>query len=374
MNVTFLVGNGFDLNVGLNTRFRDVLKFYLKEKNTLPQTGNVLVNASQIVTKEFTTDQRIKKFKEDIRNDFENWSDFEKHIGHYTKKYSNVNVDDFCFCIKNFKEALVEYLKNEEKRIDYELHKDNIVKILNKSIINFYDGLNIVSKELFRGIIKNEAISGNPMSCNFITFNYTNVLNDCLKIVKSSNLNFRIGEILHIHGDILKNVLIGVDNQEQIENKELATNKQINWNIVKPNINKKLKNSIDRECAKLINNSQVICLFGLSLGETDKTWWKIIGQWLLSAQNKQIQRHLVIFIVKQWNSIHADEEIQNIEEIIGKFCLVADIPDDKITQIEDKIHIGFNTDMFKIDLVKPNITHNKDTIVKKVVIHKFTEA
>jgi hypothetical protein len=32
MNILFLIGNGFDLNVGLNTRFKDALESYLKEK------------------------------------------------------------------------------------------------------------------------------------------------------------------------------------------------------------------------------------------------------------------------------------------------------------------------------------------------------
>ena len=67
MNILFLIGNGFDLNIGLNTRFQNALSYYLKKSNNNPRT---------------------QKFKKDIDKNFEKWSDFENQMGIYTKEFT----------------------------------------------------------------------------------------------------------------------------------------------------------------------------------------------------------------------------------------------------------------------------------------------
>jgi hypothetical protein len=340
MNILFLIGNGFDINVGLNTRFKDALKSYLNEENK---------------------DLRIQKFKNDIRGNFENWSDFEKQLGIYTENYSSTTIDDYCFCIKDFKESLIRHLKKEEDRVDFNAQKGKIVKVFNKSIFNFYDGLTNNSKNILRGIITQSANNKNTLLHNFITFNYTSVLDKCLEIIKKEPLRPNIGTILHIHGTISKNSIMGVDNHSQIGNKELSNNNRINWTIVKPTSNKKLKNLNDREGVNLISRSDIICLFGLSLGETDKTWWEIIGSWLKTGSNRQ----LVIFnVVNQWNEIHPDEEIENIDAIEEKFCFAAGFSEKERETMADRIHIGFNTDMFKVTLPSPNVDSRNFAVVQ----------
>lgn len=343
MNILFLIGNGFDLNIGLNTRFQNALSYYLKKSNNNPRT---------------------QKFKKDIDKNFEKWSDFENQMGIYTKEFTPKNVDDYCFCIRDFRESLVEHLKNEELRINYDTQKEAIVSVFRKSIINFYENLVPASLNALRALTnqKNEAIY-----YNFITFNYTNVIDKCIEIIKHGNspfnsrkngnhtLNDTINQILHIHGTTQNNVIMGVDNAEQIVNTELSKNTKLARTIIKPVINEKLKNLNDRTGISIINNSNIICVFGLSLGETDKTWWKIIGEWLKKGNNQ-----LVIFdIVPQWNPIHPEDSIEIIDALIEKFCAAAGIkPESSLT---DKIHIGFNTNLFKINLTNQSIQEN-DTV------------
>lgn len=45
MNITYLIGNGFDLNLGLKTRYRDFYDYYVKQPSN---------------------DDLIKKFKNDL--------------------------------------------------------------------------------------------------------------------------------------------------------------------------------------------------------------------------------------------------------------------------------------------------------------------
>ena len=326
MNILFLIGNGFDLNVGLNTRFKDVLESYLSEENK---------------------DPCIIKFKKNISENFENWSDFEKQMGIYTEEYDSTTIEYYCFCVKNFKESLIRHLKKEEDRIAFDAKKDKIVDVLKRSIYSFYDELQLNSKDILaRPILRARSQHDYPLY-NFITFNYTHVLDKCLDNIKASRSD--IGNILHIHGTVSKNPIMGIDNINQIVNKELLTNDKLARVIIKPVVNKKLKYLNDIEGKNTINSSDIICLFGLSLGETDQTWWEIIGNWLKISAGRQ----LVIFdIANQWNAIHADEEIENIDAIEEKFCSAAGFSEKERESVASRIHIGLNTDMFKIDLTK----------------------
>jgi hypothetical protein len=291
----------------------------------------------------------IQKFKKTIKEDRGNWSDFEKQLGIHTGEYGDSEVDDFCDCVKHFNEHLIEYLKTEENKIDYIFHNNNISNIFTKSISNFYNGLNSSAQSLFAGQVSTEKINNRNIQYNFISFNYTNVLDNCIDAIRITSKQHRcdIGRILHLHGDTIRNPLVGVDNQSQIINKNFSSDKKIARHIIKPHINDKLKNFNNRDATSLIQKSHIICLFGLSLGETDKTWWKIIGNWL----KEHSERQLIIFnVVEPWNPIHSAEEIENIDKVVGKFCAAAGISEAAQAQIEDRIHIGLNTDLFKLDL------------------------
>ena len=104
MNVLYLIGNGFDLNVGLNTNFSSILKSYLCEK---------------------TDDTLICSFKEDIKNSgIKNWANFEEKMGQYTDEIKKkddpiLTFLDYENCIMDFKKFMVEYLKKEEKKVLY---------------------------------------------------------------------------------------------------------------------------------------------------------------------------------------------------------------------------------------------------------------
>jgi len=63
MNITFLIGNGFDRNLGLKTTYSDFIKWY---KKTPPKTDI------------------LKKFREYINDNEELWSAAEEELGKYT--------------------------------------------------------------------------------------------------------------------------------------------------------------------------------------------------------------------------------------------------------------------------------------------------
>ena len=51
---------------------------------------------------------------------------------------------------------------------------------------------------------------------------------------------------------------------------------------MKPQGNKNIGSLIDDTCHGLISKADLICLFGLSLGATDQTWWEDIKERFIS--------------------------------------------------------------------------------------------
>lgn len=91
MNITYLLGNGFDINIGLKTRYQDFYLYYLNES----QLDNPLV-------------QRIK---EDINKNIENWSDLELAIGKYTANVTSEN--EMINLYNDLADSLEKYLSEE---------------------------------------------------------------------------------------------------------------------------------------------------------------------------------------------------------------------------------------------------------------------
>ena len=94
MNVTFLIGNGFDLNCGLKSSYFDIYEEY---KN--PKEGD-----SEI----------IRSFKKDLWDNIDRWGDFEVAMAEYMRTFKSEK--DFLECLRDFKAFTENYLQEEEKQ------------------------------------------------------------------------------------------------------------------------------------------------------------------------------------------------------------------------------------------------------------------
>lgn len=93
MNITFLIGNGFDLNLGLATAYSDFVKYY-KETDA---EKNVLI-----------------KFRQDISDNEAHWSAAEIEMGRYTGTFKTGQGEAFSECHTDFCKHLATYLKNSK--------------------------------------------------------------------------------------------------------------------------------------------------------------------------------------------------------------------------------------------------------------------
>jgi hypothetical protein len=342
-HILFLIGNGFDLNLGLKTKFSDVVEEY----------KNIYTNTSDI---------NIKKFKKELEKNHEKWADFEKEMGEYTINFDLNNKNDLVPQVDSFRKVLLKKFKEEEARIDYTINIEHIFSVFRESLTNFTDYLPTASKQIISPIISASYTNLN-LCYDFITFNYTNVLDKCIELIKygkevifdpilvgsEHTVDDILGRVLHIHGTLKKGLILGVDNANQIANKELSKDEDIQW-MIKPYVNNELGEHNDIEAKKLIDRSSIICVFGMSIGETDKTWWDYILTWLKS----NISNHLVIFFYNdKIDETNPRTIIDNKKEVKNKlFSVVGNIQDAERKQYENRIHIPSNNgDMFRMALL-----------------------
>ena len=156
--VTFIIGNGFDINLGMNTRYSDVYNGYI----STPSLSNNLAT-----------------FKKDLQNDkynnYELWSDFEMGMADYIHNFKS--EQEFIECIRDFKAYMVQHLQNEQSSFSKPWVADPTILIqyanlLEHLVLNFYKGLIPNARNSVHEMLENETVT-----FNFITFNYipTNV-------------------------------------------------------------------------------------------------------------------------------------------------------------------------------------------------------
>lgn len=180
-----IIGNGFDLNLGLKTSYKDFIqsdnfKTLVENKNSMAEYFNE-------------------------KNELNNWVDIEKEITKYSIKVKDEDLNikkDFV----EIKSALTNYLEKAQKE---EINKDSkAFKILEEEI----NSIDII-----------------------FNFNYTDSI-------------FRIAEILkqdiekkhwHIHGSIKEqDIIFGVEDNARIHNEHIFLKKAYNKNYGKYSIKK----------------------------------------------------------------------------------------------------------------------------------------
>ena len=85
---------------------------------------------------------------------------------------------------------------------------------------------------------------------------------------------------------------VGIDNKNQIANPILAENPKICRRYIKDEFNNCYELGHAQQCTEWIERADVICIYGMSLGESDQRWWNCIAT-RLTAQSKPILFYFV---------------------------------------------------------------------------------
>lgn len=208
-----IIGNGFDLNLGLKTSYNDFINS--KYFSSLLMNGNSLAEYLRVRDS----------------SDLNKWVDIEKELTNYSRntEVSNVKLKkDFI----DLKSALIEYLSEVEA-----------------------DKINDNSKAF--KMIEQEILTTDII----YNFNYTNSV---FRVAKELGLDKNIDDKhVYVHGSIYNNdIIFGVEDRAKVIEEHIFFKKSYNLNFGKSNI------------SKYLNNKNDLVLFGHSLGITDSAYFK----------------------------------------------------------------------------------------------------
>ncbi len=353
MNITFLIGNGFDVGMGMKSSFKDFFPIY------------------QEISK--NKSQNIRQLSEEIGNDYDTWADFESALGRYTQKFDSSTKQNFLLQLRDFEDEFIKYLKSQENLMSYE-KTDVISKTIKDALTKYFysDNLPVNSSNTIQTLYSTYAKEQRIF--NFVSFNYTSVLENCLKVIKDNIIAKRvvagytytdcIGKTVHVHGYCDKYPIIGVNDISQISNKELAADKKFTRYIVKPSLNKLLRMNYDNDATEIINKSSIVCIYGMSMGCTDKKWWSSIVMWLNNNHN----RHLVIFDYDQkYSSSTQFDWLEKEEAIINKLGKYSGLSETEMEKLRNRIHIAVHKNIFHMDIKKGDIDPVYTTAEKTLI-------
>ena len=327
MNITFLIGNGFDRNLGLKTSYSEFVEAY---KKTDAKT------------------ETLKNFHAYISENEELWSAAEEEMGKYTAEFETGAGAAFYECHKDFCEKLAEYLKNEVKRINFQDFTQEIEKAFSK--------INALTKSFppqERNVIEEiyKSRRNEDVVFNFIVYNYTDTLDQCVSVIKkkaevlgrhshgSITHPHAVGNVRHVHGTVTKKMVFGVNDKSQIAKPEIFDCEYgdiFEDLLIKRQANLAYQENTDSETKKIIDSSQIIYIYGMSIGVTDAIWWARICAWL-QGQNS---RHLIVqkYGMPDRGLLEGDYRIEErkIRQSITRF---SNLPDAQKRDIENRIHI-----------------------------------
>lgn len=338
MKVTYLIGNGFDLSLGLKTSYADFIKIYEK-------TG--------------FHDECIRILKDSIGKDPESWADAEVAMGRIAKRFTGETaVKDYLRCHSDFVNELSKYLDNQQRLFHAQDFESDIIKGFKRATACFYKHLypNILSIE--RVFEKNRASN---WEFQFLSFNYTTTLDSCIDllggsghIVKTNFANFHeyysiISGVIHVHGSTDFGMQMGVDHASQIEGPLIRNAADVKRSVIKPIANKSLFPEIVKDCQSIIERSDIICIYGMSLGKTDATWWKKIVSWLLADENHLL---VIYYFSKDYHkSVGGNNTVMpiKVKEMLLDNAEV-DSNSKEYEMLKKRIYVCMNISLFGIEL------------------------
>ncbi|MDO5414882.1 MAG: AbiH family protein [Bacillota bacterium] len=272
MNVTFLIGNGFDLNLGLETRYSDFYKYYLEN------------DPEDLISKS------IKKV-------YELWSDLELGLGILLEDIDENQIEEFLDSKATLEKLLVKYLKTQNERVKF-TDEAKILEAFKTAVVGLNGDFNKEDRDQYSKTIKN---TREIIQYSFIVFNYTDVLDRIINIAIKDENYFAshvaggaryidvIDTPIHIHGELTENLVLGLDNINQVRNEKIKNDPRIINYIIKANLNRELGEGNIELTKDKIDKSTIICIYGMSLGETDGMWWEYLIEWLgRSSENRLV--------------------------------------------------------------------------------------
>lgn len=242
MNIVYLIGNGFDKNVGLKTSYYDFYEYYRRQA---------------------CANDDIIKFKHLIgENPSELWSDLEFALGQVTTEFND--AERFVTVVKDISDNLQKYVKEEAERLQISpIATEQMRQYLSTPFDCLMPEIKRQAEAHFQGS------QNQTWDINIISFNYTYTLEWILsdfvgKRIGSHHANnavVNLKGIHHIHGTCDNSILLGVNDISQIANESFRNDEYLLEWLVKPRTQSCLSDGVERTCKRLISEANLMFNF-----------------------------------------------------------------------------------------------------------------
>lgn len=282
MNITYIIGNGFDLGLGLNTTYSDFVRFLSSRIRGWLSTG------------EKSWDRDERRFAEWLErkigeNEYEFWHDAEEAFGELPfSDFRGQEQDLVQFCHRLFQSEMAEWIATKNAR--FSVPKGERMKIGEKFVDGLlYGWLQGLSEDV-RSEIENDLMNGS-VGVNILTFNYTDCIEKLLSgidmpIYETTGLGamkraLHVVPPIHVHGVVESSgrsadLVFGVDNERQITGVETSANDEIVSRLIKERYLGYTRKRTEQVAVEVLANSNWVIILGHSFGKTDGRWWERI--------------------------------------------------------------------------------------------------
>ena len=340
MHITFLIGNGFDVDKGIQSSYAKFYEWYCNQPSSKKHIEEFRKNIKDDIVR-------------DVPDDEKTWADFELGLGRYTARFTKDTVEDFLDCLEDGQESIRKYLLEEEAKFNPDAYTDVSYQSFYHSIRDFYAEVSDLERPTIQTTITSQGSESKEIK--FITFNYTNTLERIFSKLPADHFytwrnsgttySYRINrDILHVHGTTEEFPVLGVNDESQIVNKELLETPQFKEMMCKSDTVRALGKRWHEEAEKQIASSRVVCILGMSLGESDAKWWRLLNQWLKADRN----RHLIIYWFEKEppNGISIRKELKYKEKVKDRLLSFSELSADIIPSLKSRIYVIINTSKF----------------------------
>ncbi|MGN0542240.1 MAG: AbiH family protein [Acutalibacteraceae bacterium] len=340
MNITIMLGNGFDVSFDIQSSYSSFYKWYCSQKSDVPHIDEFRKNINAEINSDIPDEEKM-------------WSDFEVGLGKYTEKFSVDDVDKYLECYSDAIKNIRKYLVEQEDSFDISSFSKESILSFTESLCHFYDEITDIDKLPINEYLGNN--SQQDRNISFITFNYTKTLEKIINKIPDKPLSsWQKNEkkysyilnrnVIHIHGTTDDSLILGVNDETQIENKELLKTSQFKEMMVKAESVELMGHLWQREAEKQISQSMFVCILGMSLGPTDAKWWRKLVQWLKANGSRRI---LLYWFEKDppepYNTI---EQIRCIDKAKEKLLSFSNLSPAEKAALKKQISVIINTSKF----------------------------
>lgn len=346
MNITFMIGNGFDVDQGIESSYSKFYEWYCDKPSDKKHIEAFRKNIKADITR-------------DVPDDEKTWADFELGLGKHTARFTKNTVEDFLDCLEDGQENIRKYLLEQETKFNPDAYDDSAYQAFYQSIRDFYAEVPDLERPPIQTSIQTR--KEESIAIKFITFNYTSTLariftrlpSDPFEAwsIRGSKYTYYVNRtILHVHGATNEFPVLGVNDETQIANQELLKTPQFKEMMCKADSVRALGKLWHEEAEKQISKSRFVCILGMSLGDSDAKWWRKLNQWLKADSN----RHLIIYWFEKEppNGISIRKELQYKEKVKNKLLSFSTLSPEEISSLKNRIHVIINTKSF-LKLEKP---------------------